>query len=98
MLVMAFTYAAHWLPAFGATGIAADALSGWSRLVDRLRHLALPLTTLTLIGIGGLLGLSRRAFGHVRTRPSSHTASTSRGNLVAGCPLPHSRPTTPHPL
>src|SRR5438552_1469060 len=53
MLAMAFTYWAHWLPAFGATGLDANALTGWSRLADRLRHFALPLATLTLTGIGG---------------------------------------------
>ena len=74
MLVMAFTYAAHWLPAFGATGIAADALSGWSRLADRLRHLALPLTTLTLIGIGGAARFARGAMRDVRSQPFVTTA------------------------
>jgi peptide/nickel transport system permease protein len=53
MLVMAFTYRARMLPAFGAAGLDADFLSGWERVVDRLRHLALPLATLTLIGAGG---------------------------------------------
>jgi peptide/nickel transport system permease protein len=41
------------LPAFGAAGFDADFLTGGARLADRLRHLALPLATLTLIGIGG---------------------------------------------
>jgi peptide/nickel transport system permease protein len=53
MLVMAFTYRARMLPAFGAAGLDADFLSGWERVADRLRHLALPLATLTLIGAGG---------------------------------------------
>ena len=53
MLVMLFTYRARMLPAFGAAGFDADFLTGGARLADRLRHLALPLTTLTLIGIGG---------------------------------------------
>jgi peptide/nickel transport system permease protein len=53
MLVLAFTYWAHWLPAFGSAGFDADYLSGGAWLADRLRHLALPLATLTLIGIGG---------------------------------------------
>src|SRR5881628_4000869 len=53
MLVMVFTYWAGVLPAFGASGLDTDLLSGWARLGDRLRHLALPLATLTLIGIGG---------------------------------------------
>ncbi|MFL5515940.1 MAG: ABC transporter permease [Gemmatimonadales bacterium] len=53
MLVMLFTYRARMLPAFGAAGFDADFLTGAARLADRLRHLALPLATLTLIGIGG---------------------------------------------
>ncbi len=53
MLVMMFTYWARVLPAFGAAGLDADYLTGWARFVDGLRHLALPLATLTLIGIGG---------------------------------------------
>ena len=53
MLVMAFTYRARLLPAFGAAGLDADFLTGWERIADRLRHLALPLATLTLIGAGG---------------------------------------------
>jgi peptide/nickel transport system permease protein len=53
MLVMLFTYRARMLPAFGAAGFDADFLTGGARLADRLRHLTLPLATLTLIGIGG---------------------------------------------
>ena len=51
-LVMAFTYTLRWLPAFGAAGIDSDFLSPGARVLDRLTHLALPLATLTLIGIG----------------------------------------------
>jgi peptide/nickel transport system permease protein len=53
MLVMVFTYWARVLPSFGAAGLDADFLTGWDRLADRLRHLTLPLVTLTLIGVGG---------------------------------------------
>ena len=53
MLIMVFTYWARLLPAFGAAGLDADYLTGWVRVVDGLRHLALPLVTLTLIGVGG---------------------------------------------
>ncbi len=53
MLVMLFTYRARVLPAFGAVGLDADFLTGWARTADQLRHLALPLATLTLVGIGG---------------------------------------------
>ncbi len=74
MLVMAFTYWAHWLPAFGASGLDADVLTGWSRVVDELRHLALPLVTLTLIGVGGTARFVRGAMLDVRGEPFVRTA------------------------
>ena len=54
ILIMVFTYWLKVLPAFGASGLDADFLTGWDRLVDRVRHLILPVTTLVLIGIGGM--------------------------------------------
>jgi peptide/nickel transport system permease protein len=69
MLVMAFTYWARALPAFGAAGFDADFLSGWGRLADRLRHLALPLATLTLIGVGGTARFVRGAMLDVQGAP-----------------------------
>lgn len=53
VFVMFFTYRFRLLPAFGASGLDADFLSAGGQITDRLRHLALPLLTLTLIGIGG---------------------------------------------
>ena len=69
MLVMVFTYWARALPAFGAAGFDADFLTGWDRLADRLRHLALPLATLTLIGIGATARFVRGAMLDVRNAP-----------------------------
>jgi peptide/nickel transport system permease protein len=69
MLVMVFTYWARALPAFGAAGLDAEFLSGGGRVVDRLRHLALPLTTLTLIGLGGTARYVRGAMLDVRNSP-----------------------------
>lgn len=69
MLVMLFTYQARALPAFGAAGFDADYLTGWDRLADRLRHLALPLTTLTLIGVGGTARYVRGAMLDVAGAP-----------------------------
>jgi peptide/nickel transport system permease protein len=69
MLVMVFTYWLRALPAFGAAGFDADFLSGWARMADRLRHLALPLITLTLIGIGGTARYVRGAMLDVRGAP-----------------------------
>jgi peptide/nickel transport system permease protein len=69
MLVMVFTYWGRALPSFGAAGFDADFLTGWSRMADRLRHLALPLTTLTLIGIGGTARYVRGAMLDVKGLP-----------------------------
>jgi peptide/nickel transport system permease protein len=69
MLVMVFTYRARMLPAFGAAGLDADFLTGWERVADRLRHLALPLTTLTLIGAGGTARYVRGAMLDVAGAP-----------------------------
>jgi peptide/nickel transport system permease protein len=69
MLVMLFTYRWRALPAFGAAGLDADFLTGTARLVDALRHLALPLTTLTLIGIGGTARFVRGAMLDVASQP-----------------------------
>jgi peptide/nickel transport system permease protein len=69
MLVMLFTYGAGWLPAFGAAGLDAEYLTGWDRVQDSARHLALPLATLTLIGIGGTARFARGAMLDVRGQP-----------------------------
>jgi peptide/nickel transport system permease protein len=66
---MLFTYRARALPAFGSAGFDADFLTGWARIADRLRHLALPLTTLTLIGIGGTARFVRGAMLDVVSMP-----------------------------
>jgi peptide/nickel transport system permease protein len=69
MLVMIFTYWLRALPAFGAAGFDADFLTGWDRVADRLRHLTLPLATLTLIGIGGTARYVRGAMLDVKGAP-----------------------------
>jgi peptide/nickel transport system permease protein len=74
MLVLVFTYWARWLPAFGAAGIDSDYLSGGALVIDRLRHLALPLATLTLIGIGGAARFVRGAMLDTLSQPFITTA------------------------
>lgn len=78
VLVLVFTYQLGWLPAFGAAGLDAEFLSGPARLTDRLRHLALPLLTLTLIGLGGTARFSRAAMRELRDAPFM-TAARARG-------------------
>ncbi|HEV2671704.1 MAG TPA: ABC transporter permease [Gemmatimonadales bacterium] len=74
MLVLVFTYWARWLPAFGAAGFDADYLSGGAWLADRLRHLALPLATLTLIGVGGAARFVRGTMLDTLSQPFITTA------------------------
>lgn len=74
MLVLVFTYWARWLPAFGAAGLDSDYLGGGARLLDQLRHLALPLATLTLIGIGGAARFVRGAMLETLSQPFITTA------------------------
>jgi peptide/nickel transport system permease protein len=69
MMVMLFTYWLRWLPAFGAAGFDADFLPPAARLADRLRHLTLPLVTLTLVGIGGTARFVRGAMLDVAGAP-----------------------------
>lgn len=69
MLVMVFSYWARMLPAFGAAGLDADYLTGWARLGDGLRHVALPLATLVLIGVGGTARFVRGAMLDVLGQP-----------------------------
>src|SRR6266511_29608 len=74
MLVLIFTYWARMLPAFGAAGLDSDYLRGGAWLVDRLRHLALPLATLTLVGIGGAVRFVRGAMLETLSEPFITTA------------------------
>jgi peptide/nickel transport system permease protein len=66
VLIWIFTYQLRLLPAFGAAGLDADYLGPGARVLDRLRHLALPLATLTLIGIGGAARFVRGALFDIR--------------------------------
>ncbi len=78
MLVMVFTYWLRILPSFGSRGFDADFLGPVARIVDALRHLALPLITLTLIGIGGTARFVRGAMRDVRLAPFV-TVARSKG-------------------
>lgn len=69
VLVMVFTYWLRVLPAFGAAGLDADFLSPGGRLLDRLNHLALPLLTLTVVGIGATARYTRGTLVGVRGEP-----------------------------
>jgi peptide/nickel transport system permease protein len=74
MLVLVFSYGAArfgwpaWmqLPAIGVTSLDAEFFTPWQRVVDRLRHLTLPLATLGLIGAAGMARYARGAILEVR--------------------------------
>lgn len=74
MLIVVFTYLLRVLPAFGAAGLDAEYLAGWPRLADSLRHLALPLATLTLLGIGAAARFVRGAMLDALAQPFVATA------------------------
>ena len=88
MLVMVFTYWLRWLPAFGAAGFDADFLPPAARVADRLRHLALPLATLTLVGIGGTARFVRGAMLDVAGAPYV-TVARAKGLSEARVTLRH---------
>lgn len=76
-LVLVFAYgAALWewpavlrLPAIGAAGVAADFLEGTARIADRVRHLALPVLTLSVIGAAGAARYVRGATAEALRQP-----------------------------
>lgn len=86
MLVLVFAYWSArygwpgWLrlPAMGVTSLDADFLSPAGRLVDRIRHLALPLATLGAIGIAGTSRYVRGAVLDVQYEQFIQ-AATARG-------------------
>jgi len=75
VLVFAYQSALHgWpaalrLPAMGAEGVAADFLTPWARLGDRLRHLVLPLLTLSAIGAAGVARFARASVAGALRQP-----------------------------
>jgi peptide/nickel transport system permease protein len=76
-LVALFAYgAALWrwpgplrFPAFGAEGLGAELLSPAARLADRLRHLALPVVTLGIVGVAGTARFVRGAMLETLRQP-----------------------------
>lgn len=88
MLVAVFTYLLRMLPAFGAAGFDADYLGPWARFVDGLRHLALPLATLTLIGIGGAARFVRGSLLDALEQPYITTAR-AKGLSASGVLIGH---------
>lgn len=80
VLVLVFSYSAArlgWplqLPAMGVAGLDQEFLSPWGRVLDRARHLVLPLATLGLIGAAGAARYVRGAILDVRDLEFVRTA------------------------
>jgi peptide/nickel transport system permease protein len=82
MLVLIFAYAASqfgwpaWvhLPALGVSSLGSDFLSPAARVLDRVRHLILPVATLSLIGAAGTAVYVRSAVLETQEREFVRTA------------------------
>ncbi len=88
VLVLLFTYELGLLPAFGAEGLDADFLDVRERAADRLRHLVLPLATLTLVGIGGITRFVRGSMRDLRDAEFL-TVARSKGLMARHVLLRH---------
>ncbi len=81
-LVLVFAYEAGlhawpgWLrfPALGAEGVGADFLSPGARVIDRMRHLVLPVVTLSLVGAAGAARFARASLVDTLRQPFVRTA------------------------
>jgi peptide/nickel transport system permease protein len=80
VLLFAYESALHgwpaWLrfPAIGASGVGADFLGGGARIADRVRHLVLPVATLSLVGAAGAARFARAALVDALRQPFVRTA------------------------
>lgn len=92
-LVLAFAYGSAlygWppalrFPAMGSEGVAADFLTPAARLGDRLRHLALPLLTLSAIGAAGVARFARASVAGALRQPfvaAAHSRGIGRGRVL----------------
>lgn len=73
-LMTVFAHQLGWLPATGITGDLYAYQSPGAQLADRLRHLVLPLTTLSLVGIAVFARYQRVAMQDSMTQPFVQTA------------------------
>ncbi|MDQ8159803.1 MAG: ABC transporter permease [Gemmatimonadota bacterium] len=73
-LMTVFAHQLGWLPATGITGDLYAYQSSGAQLADRLRHLVLPLTALSLVGIAVFARYQRIAMQESMTQPFVQTA------------------------
>jgi peptide/nickel transport system permease protein len=74
LLLLVFSWHLGWLPASGARGDLALYLSWNDQLVDRLVHLVLPISALSVVGIAVVSRYQRAAMRSVVVQPFVHAA------------------------
>lgn len=74
VLLVIFTYHLRWLPATGITGELYNYMGAGEQLLDRLRHLILPLMSLSLVGVSVFARYQRSAMQESMTQPFVRTA------------------------
>ena len=74
MLIVLFSVNLGWLPSGGAETIGAG-LTGWAAIIDRLRHMVLPATSLALFYVAIYARLARAAVLEVASQDFVRTAS-----------------------
>lgn len=78
MLALTFGIELRWLPVAGASDPSLVGASGWTWLVDRARHLVLPVATLSLVTLASSMRYQRAALLEVLGQPFV-TAAGARG-------------------
>lgn len=74
VLLVVFVHQLGWLPATGITDETYRYLSARQQLVDRMRHLVLPLTSLSLVGVAVFARYQRNAMQESMTQAFVRTA------------------------
>lgn len=74
LLMVVFAYTLRWLPATGITDEMYSYMSAWDQVVDRLRHLVLPLTSLSLVGVSIFARHQRQAMAESMAQAFVRTA------------------------
>jgi peptide/nickel transport system permease protein len=83
VLLVVFSYQLGWLPATGITSETYDYMSSYNKLLDRLSHLALPLVSLSLVGVSVFARYQRDAMQESMTQAFVRTAR-AKGLTEAG--------------
>lgn len=74
LLLVVFVHQLHWLPATGITDEMYRYMGAREQLADRVRHLILPLTSLSLVGMAIVARYQRNAMQESMTQPFVRTA------------------------